>query len=221
MQKSLLQRSSQQLAKRTNLNAQAGPSPSRSLCNKSTSISRPTFISYPTYVYCNITSSSSIRNCARDGICVRRNNQWKPSASGGIQCFSSSNTDMIDTNKEDRDEMMVSSSLQEEQMLQNDVPILDINNDKGYEIHDSSSSKSSSSSSLLSLLNEDDTSIASAADASDTLPSTSTKKKKKKVKKRMKQPKPSNLIPKINIPTQQSKVNAQVLFDYIAPHVEK
>jgi len=219
MKKSLLQRSSQQFAKRTNANAQVGPSPSRSLCNKSTTTSLPNFISYPTYVYCNVTSSSNIRNRARAGIRIRSDNQWKPSASGGIHCFSSSSADMIDTNKEDRDEMMV--SLQEGQMLQND----------GSEIHDSNSSSSSSSSSnsLLSLLNEDVASIASAADPSDTQSSTSksnktkasTKKKKKRVKKRMKQPKPSNLIPKINIPTQQSKANAQVLFDYIAPHIEK
>ena len=95
------------------------------------------------------------------------------------------------------------------------------------------------SSSLLSLLSEEneeffideDSSTGSASDAEDQTSDSGSdsgsdsdceiplKKKKKKRKKRMKQPPKTYLIPKT--PTQQSKANAQILFDYIAPHVDK
>jgi len=88
------------------------------------------------------------------------------------------------------------------------------------------------SNSLLSLLSDEldiDIDILSDDDSSSSTSSSSNStsnnavetysKPKKKKKKRMKQPPKANLIPKV--PTQQSKVNAQLLFDYIAPHVDE
>ena len=104
------------------------------------------------------------------------------------------------------------------------------------------SSSSTDGNSLLSLLSDnafddalddDEISIGSESgstiitnmnnsDTDDEDKDTKSKKKKLKAKKKRKKrarPKASKLIQRV--PTQQSKVNAQLLFDYIAPHVDE
>ncbi|GFH55210.1 hypothetical protein CTEN210_11686 [Chaetoceros tenuissimus] len=97
----------------------------------------------------------------------------------------------------------------------------DISEETLAPLDENTSLKSSESEqSLLSLLSDDDD-LSNASLSSTESEKTSPKKRKRKVKKRMSKPGKSNLIAKTNAPTQQSKANAHLLFDNIAPHVDR
>lgn len=151
--------------------------------------------------------------------------------------YSSTMTDVV-TSEEQKNEIEADQFILDDIEKQSDGTRLVVDDSKNEAISDDSSSGS-----LMSILSTDESwfvddddettaSESSSSSSSPPLPSndksndiqnekqiqSSKSKKKKKRKKRMKQPSKSNLFPKV--PTQQSKANAQLLFDYIAPHVD-
>ena len=236
MKKSVLRRTSHQLTGRTSCTTIPSISiPTSTSTSISISLSRHTSTICPAYGYnCTAVANSRTRTRTNNAIVNQPFLQQRLTISSSRYFSSSPSTSDVaatatttaltdnEDDDDDRDAMITSSlSLQQEQM--------NINNNVN---------SNSNSNNLLSLLSEDqefqaydidpdsdfDTDTDNDTDTDSPITSSTTNltssKKKKKKKKRMKQPKTSNLISK-NLPTQQSKANANVLFDYIAPHVDK
>ena len=96
---------------------------------------------------------------------------------------------------------------------------VDVGDNSDGDSDDSSMSSNNSISSIFDIDTSNDTDSATPSNPTSISSSSPKPKKKKKRKKRMKPPPKANLIPKV--PTQQSKANAELLFDYIAPHVDE